>query len=231
MWLRTSLVAFAVLASTSAFAEGPRLADLKDVDVSAFAQELMRQSAEDREVKISLWLPGTYWRVSAAKSSGLTEDGMRRVEEALSPYLLLAVASGEVGPFGGVSWASEGRMRETVTVIDAKGAVIAPLSPDGVSADAQNLRGMLRPIFTGMLGPLGENLHLLFFPAESPDGAPLGDATREGSFAVHIGESRFDYRLPLSVLLKPRRCPIDDEAFSGAWKFCPFHGQELKPAD
>lgn len=53
------------------------------------------------------------------------------------------------------------------------------------------------------------------------------DVKKEGKFSMLMDKTEYKWRLPLSSLLPPRLCPIDDEKLNGAWKFCPTHGVEL----
>jgi hypothetical protein len=209
-------------------AEPARLADPKDVTASELLMETLRQSRSEDSMGLLMWMPTPFWRVSAAAAGNGDDKSLKALEELLAGYVLIAAANGEIGPLGGVTWTSEDEIRKSTRIVDAEGHEIAPLAPDAVNADARNLSAMMRPVLTNIAGPIGENLHLLYFPAESPVGTPLGDATKPGSFGVLLGGERYEFKLPLSSLLKPKRCPVDGEVLSGAWSFCPYHGRELK---
>jgi hypothetical protein len=226
-WIGGWLALCSALLATAAPAEPPRLADPKDVSATELLTETMRQSRNDDSMGLVMWMPTRFWRVTAAASGSTDEKSMKELEDMLGAYVLIAVANGDLGPLGGVTWTSEEEIRKTTRLVDAKGNQIAPLAQDAVSADARNLAAMMRPVLTNIAGPIGENLHLLYFSAEGPEGAPLGDATQPGSFGVLLAGERHDFKLPLGSLLEPKRCPVDGERLSGAWRFCPHHGKEL----
>jgi hypothetical protein len=119
-------------------------------------------------------------------------------------------------------------LRTGIKVKDARGNAYTPLPAEALPGDLKNLSALLGAMFSNMLGPMGEGMHLFFFPANAEDGTPIASAVREGSFSVDLRDQTFAWRLPLGSLLAPKACPVDGERLSGAWKYCPWHGKELK---
>ena len=79
-----------------------------------------------------------------------------------------------------------------------------------------------------MIGPMGQNMHVFLFPAKDKKGQDIAAAKREGFFSVKLDKREFKWRLPLGSLLRQKVCSVDGEKLNGAWKFCPWHGTELK---
>jgi hypothetical protein len=135
---------------------------------------------------------------------------------------------GKIGNFGGVTYESESSIRNSIRLIDNQRNNYRPLSTETVNADMKNFLSMMKPVFVNMLGPLGQNMHFFLFPPKNEAGQDIADAKKEGTFSVKLNQREFKWRLPLGSLLAPKICPVDGERLSGAWKFCPWHGVELK---
>jgi len=87
---------------------------------------------------------------------------------------------------------------------------------------------MIKPVIANTLGPLGQNMHFLLFPAKDKNGQNIAEAKKEGAFSVKLGEREFKWRLPLGSLLPPKICPKCGEKLSGAYNYCPYDGTPLK---
>lgn len=201
------------------------------VDLQALIKETQKDSPSPKELALVWWIPLQYWRASiAAADPNAGPEQYEKFEKVLSPYFLLAAVRGQMGPMGGVSWDKEDTMRANLTLIDGNGREYRPLSINSVSPDAKNLISIIRPVVANMLGPMGEHLYFLYFPSLSDRNKPIADPLAEGAFTIRMGKENYKWRLPLGALLPPKRCPVDGEQFSGAWKYCPFHGRELVDA-
>jgi hypothetical protein len=126
-----------------------------------------------------------------------------------------------------VTYKSEDTVRETIQLIDSQGAVYRPLGKEKIDADIRNLLVMMKPMLSNMMGQMGANMNFIVFPSKSAAGQKIADARREGSFAVKLSDSKFEWKLPLGAVLPAKICPVDGERLNGAWKFCPWHGDKL----
>lgn len=88
---------------------------------------------------------------------------------------------------------------------------------------------MIKPLLASAVGPLGQNLHFYLFPMTNREGLPILEAKKEGGFSLDFGGESFKWNLPIGALLPPKICPVDGEELNGGWKYCPWHGQQLKP--
>jgi hypothetical protein len=128
---------------------------------------------------------------------------------------------------GGVTWVPESEVRSRIQLEDAAGGRHAPLASSEINPDARNLAAMMKPVFANMLGPMGESTAIFFFTNAAADGRPIAEEKQEGRFSILLGDERFEWRLPLASVFPRKQCPVDGESWSGAWRYCPRHGNEL----
>lgn len=175
------------------------------------------------------WIPAEFWEQSAIEQ-GNTPEQARASFAALHDYTMIIVAVGKVG-VGNINWRSEKEIRAGTSLRDSDGQIYQPLQE--ISGDAQGIASIIRPVLTNILGPMGQNLQILFFPAKTKSGKPIADPTRASNFSVVLSdltpqkESGFSWRLPLTSLSPPKFCPTGKERVEANWKFCPWHGVPL----
>lgn len=178
------------------------------------------------------WLPTEFWEQSSIQQ-GSTPEQARTTFAPMREYTMIIVAVGKIG-IGNVNWRSESDIRSNTTLQDADGQSYQPLRE--ISPDAQGIASIVKPVLANILGPTGQNLQILFFPAKTSKGKPIADPTRAGGFSVVLSnlttqkESQFAWRLPLSSLSPPKFCPIGKERVEANWKYCPWHGNKLDEA-
>jgi len=68
---------------------------------------------------------------------------------------------------------------------------------------------------------------LFYFPGTTDQGKRIASTTQEGTFSVEVGDQVFAWRTPLGSVLPKKVCPVDGEEMSGAWTYCPLHGEKL----
>lgn len=197
------------------------------IDLNALAQETQKASRKTDEVTLLWWIPEEFWRTSISQGGDLPASQTEEFLKVLRPYLVVAVIDGRVGPIGGLTFKSEATIRESVQLIDASAKRYRPLNNDSLDADIKNLLQMFKPVLTNMLGPIGQNMHFLLFPARDAKGLMIAEAKKEGTFSVQLGNAEYKWRLPLGSLLPLKTCPVDGEQLNGAWIFCPWHGVRL----
>jgi len=175
------------------------------------------------------WLPTEFWERSAIQQ-GSTQEQARANFAPMRDYTLVIVAVGKIG-IGNINWRSEKEIRANTTLRDADGQLYQPLKE--ISPDAQGIASIVKPILANILGPTGQNLQILFFPAKTAKGMPIADPAQGGSFSVVLSnlttqkEAEFTWRLPLTSLSAPRYCAVGKERVEVNWKYCPWHGNRL----
>jgi hypothetical protein len=198
------------------------------INVNALIEETQMMSEGTDDMTMVWWIPEEFWQASFDQDPSISAAEAEEFINVLRPYTLVIAVDGTIGTFGGVTYKSESYLRANISIIDNQGISYSPLSTSVVNADATNFLSMMKPVFSNMLGPMGENMHFIVFSGKNKSGNPLADPHKEGSITISLEDEKFKYRLPLGSLLPPKKCSIDGEKMNGAWKYCPFHGVELK---
>jgi hypothetical protein len=206
----------------------PLLAGDHKVVLNDLIRETQKMSDKSGEMTLIWWIPEEFWRISIAQGNpNATEAQTEMFLEVLRPYTVLVVVDGKMGQFGGVTYTSETDIRAGLKIQDGQGASYLPIKEEKVNPDTKNLLAMMKPIFSNMLGPMGQNMHFYAFSATDREGKRIADARKEGNFSVTLTGREYKWRLPLGSLLPPRICPVDGETLNGAYKYCPWHGAKL----
>lgn len=221
-----AMLCFAILVTLST-----PLAAQHEVSLTELVADTQKQTDSPNRLALVWWLPEEFWEVSNA-ASGTDPAVVEEILAIMRPYVVMAVVDGKIGPLGGATFYDEATIRETVRLIDSEGRKYEAIPAEDVPPDLQNLFASLRPIMSNLIGPMGENLAYLAFPAKTPEDRMIAAATEPGEFAVQIADELMEWRLPLGSLLPPKVCPQDGEELNGAWSYCPWHGKplEAKPA-
>jgi hypothetical protein len=196
-------------------------------DLNALVDETQQRSSEPQELSIVWWLPEEFWRLSAQSNPSLAPEVVDTLVARVHPYVIVGALSGHIGELASVRYASGDSLRNGIRLVDSTGAQFAPLDRDSLPAPIQGLLDLLRPMMASLLGNMGQNLNFFVFDGLTPDGARRLDPTRPGRFSIRLLGTDYRWRLPLASLVPKKRCPVDGELLSGAWRFCPWHGVEL----
>ena len=200
----------------------------ESVNINALIQETQQMSDAPNEITLVWWLPEQFWEASLSQNPAIIPAQIEDFLAVVRPYTIIAVVDGTMGPFGGVTYTSEQAIRHSVVVRDTRGRRHSPLPESEVSPDTAILLGMMKPMVTNMLGPVGENMHFLVFQSEARGRRPIADPTDEGVLSVSIAGTEFVYRLPLGSLLPPKYDPRTGERFPGNYEYNPYTGTMLR---
>jgi hypothetical protein len=199
------------------------------IDTNALIKETQQIDQRNGKIAVFWWIPPDFWEASAI-SSGTSPAEAKRIFAPLRGYNLFVVAVGGTG-IGTINWHSEAEVRANVVLRDRSGNTYKPL--DQVSADAQSLSNIIKPVFKNILGPMAEGLHLLFFPGTDNAGKEIANPRERSELSLVVanlmgpGNSAYTWRLPLTSLLPPKYCPVGKEKVDVNWKYCPWHGNKL----
>jgi hypothetical protein len=195
----------------------------------AFLKETQQGLDEPGYGGVIWWIPTEFWEISSERS-GTPEEAAKQRFASLRKYTVIAVALGKFG-IGNINWISEPEIRDATSLRDSDGNVYRPVQK--LSGDAEGLVSVLKPIFGNLLGSMGQNTQILFFPATNKMAKPIADPHSPGSFSVVVSklvegkEKVFEWKLPLTTLSPPKYCPVGKERVQANWKYCPWHGVKL----
>jgi len=199
------------------------------VDIHALVRETQQTTRELGYVGFMWWVPVEYWEQSA-EQAGMSEERAQKRYAPLRKYTVIVAAVGKTG-IGNVNWISEPELRSNLKLRDASGNDYG--SVQELSGDAQGLASIMKPVMANMMGTLGQNMQVYFFPATDKMARPIADPLATGSFSVVITnilgpkESVYEWKLPLTSLSPPKYCPVGKERVEANWKYCPWHGVKL----
>ena len=200
-----------------------------DIDIEALLGDIQKVSSNLEVADLVWWLPIEYFQAMGQEPAD--EMSFRDLEEALSPYTLVAVQWGRLLPSGHITWIDSSRLRKGVALVDADGKEYRPYPDEDVSDVARSVVEGMKQAFTAADPEGGPNLYFFFFPANTVSGRRIADPRQEGSFSIRMEKVTYEWRLPLGSFLPPRKCPVDGEQMPGNWRFCPWHGKELVAVD
>jgi hypothetical protein len=201
----------------------------QDIDFPAFVKETQQSPNHAGGVGLVWWIPTRYWEISAQRA-GMSQEKAEQRYAPLKKYTVLAVAVGKIG-IGNVNWLPETDIRDNIVLRDSSGTTYQVVQK--LDGDAEGLATILKPVFANILGPMGQNIQLMFFPASNKMAKPIADPLAEGSFSVVIAKAIFgkeevlEWKLPLTTLSPPKYCPAGKERVQANWKYCPWHGVKL----
>jgi hypothetical protein len=200
-----------------------------DVDFRAFVREIQQTTREPGYIGILMWTPTEFWEQSA-KRAGFSAEKAHERYAPLRKYTVIVAGVGKMG-IGNINWIPEPELRSNLKLRDAAGNDYEPVQEP--SGDAKGLATILKPIMANMLGTMGQNLQIYFFPGVDKMAKPIADPLAPGRFSVVITnilgtkESVYEWKLPLTSLSPPRYCPVGKERMEASWKYCPWHGVKL----
>ena len=200
--------------------------------MSAFTKETQQLVSHPGYVGFVWWIPTQYWE-RASGLGGMSEEKAKEQYAPLRRYTVVAVAVGKLG-IGNVNYVSGPEVRDATTLQDSDGTVYQPVQK--LSGDAEGLVAVMKAVFGNTMGPLGQNIQILFFPATNKMAKPIADPLSPGSFSVTLSkivggrDEVIEWRTPLTTLSPAKYCPVGKERVQANWKYCPWHGVKLDPA-
>jgi hypothetical protein len=175
-----------------------------DIDFSGLVRETQQSPNEPGYVGLVWWIPTEYWVLSSERMGVPAEKAKERYAP-LQRYTVAALAFGKIG-IANVNWLTEPEIRDNTLLRDSEGITYPPLQK--LTGDAEGLQSMLKPIFVNILGTMGQNIQLLFFPATNKTAKPIADPLAAGDFSIVVSkiiggkDKAFEWKLPLTAVLR-----------------------------
>jgi len=200
-----------------------------NVDYAALVKELGQSTREPGYAGFLMWMPAEFWQ-KAMERAGISAEKAQEKMAPLRKYTMIVAGVGKLG-IGNINWISEPEVRSNLKLRDAAGNDYESIQE--VSGDAKGLASVFKPMLANMLGTMGQNMEIYFFPGTDKMARPIADPLAPGSFSLVITnilgpkESVYDWKLQLTSLSPPRYCPVGKERMEANWKYCPWHGVKL----
>ncbi len=202
--------------------------ELKKVDIVEYIQELQKWKKEDNSMSLSWVLPEEYWGVALRDQKQFPEEIIQEFEDVFKGKILVGTIHMAIENFGYPRFKTKDNIQESMVLVDKNGDKHYPLEEDLINDDIQNKLEMIKPYLSQNMGRLGEGLSFFVFENKLANGdGDLFQSDEEGSFVLNHPGEEFDYFFPLSSMVPPKYCPIDERKMKGNWNYCPVHGEVL----
>lgn len=215
------------------FATQPLFAFQNSLPMQAldWLKELLRTEQVGNEMVVAIWIPSQIIR-SVAMASGAdaqvtTMEATDAFIESVRPYVVLVVAD-LARPSPGSRPEDAAAIHDSIRLKDREGTLYEPV-------DERKLPPMLKLLMSSLEVGLsqtkaipGSGIEIIVFPGKNRKGSDIADPLKDGSFSLELHGAKLAWNLPITSLLPLKPCPVDGAMLNGAWKYCPFHGVELK---
>jgi hypothetical protein len=198
--------------------------------LSAIVKDTQKSSDIPGRVTFVWWIPGVFWEVSLKQNNTSSPEEAENFMKIVRDYTLVLVVDGEMDDRAMANFRSEDEVVADVIFLDRSGMPVHSLPDSEVSNAFKGVLGSIRPVLSGIIGNMGENMVFLAFPAADAKGVPLADPYAEQTFSVVVRGEAFKWHLPLESLFAPVACEKCAAVCNGSWKFCPWCGTKLTKA-
>lgn len=197
------------------------------VSINKLTAETQQLSESPDNLKLVWWIPIEFWEAVFAQDENMPKDQADQILHVFQQYTLLSTIDGTIGTFGDISYKTKKQIFNSLEIIDNNNKSYFPLREEIIDQQTKDVVDFIKPVLANMLGKMGENMYFFLFQKEDNPRDRIIHPTKEEKFTVKLGGEKLHWNLPLSSLLKPKKCPVDNEIMNGSWKFCPFHGVKL----
>ncbi|MEW6381551.1 MAG: hypothetical protein AB1611_18380 [bacterium] len=201
-------------------------------DLIALMNECQKMSSDPGVIAIIQWIPKEWWQ-STLRRADVPESRIREVLKLFDPYMTFIIVHGRISSSGFPVFTAKSVLQHHIFLEDKAGRLSKPIDEEQVDAGVRNAVIMIKPLFSNMLGQMGDNMNFFLFPAQTKGKEKPYEARGEGQFSIrlkgvpNIGDQTFQWQLPLSSLVPARFCPKCRKEENGSWKYCPWCGSIL----
>jgi hypothetical protein len=218
--------------------EGIKRSQSKDkkerYDLIALMNECQKMSDDPGVIAIVQWIPKEWWQLTLERA-GVPDVRIKEVLDLFDPYMTFIMVHGRISSSGVPTFTSKSLLQDHILLEDEAGNPYKPIDDENIESGVRNAIIMIKPIFSNMLGQMGDNMNFFLFPSRNKGKEKAYKATREGGFSIRVkgvpdaGDQVFQWILPLSSLVPARFCPKCKKKENGSWKYCPWCGSRLTP--
>jgi hypothetical protein len=194
--------------------------------IASLVRETQKVVSDSGTLAVALWIPIQMFQDVIKTDTKVTADKQQDLLKTAQDYVLIALVDARKGQTG-LSFTPSEDILKSAKLTGPDGQTVTALADANLNPAAQNLVGVVKPLFAGMMGRLGQNFQLLVFPGADSDGKKLADPMGEGRVTLAENEHSFSWRLPLASLFPEKICPKCGEHLPGNYKYCPYDGTKL----
>jgi hypothetical protein len=197
-----------------------------------FIRETQISQSSSGTMRIGWYIPFELWEVIIDMGASTSERDKNELKEILRPYTFFALAHGELANVDNISrmdfaYQSKEEMVKTLTLTGNDGKIHSPLDENDLDYQVQSVLELFTPIFSKMMGNLGENFHFFVFTDRRGSLPRVANPLIVGQIVFQTSGITYSYKTPFASLIPKKECPVDQEIMNGNWKYCPYHGEML----
>ncbi|AOW21721.1 hypothetical protein [Urechidicola croceus] len=197
------------------------------INLNNLVEQTQISSESPDDMRMIWWVPTEFWEAVFSEDDSISEEEVQETLDVFKKHTIVGVVDGKIGTFGSVKYKSFEEVKNLTSIEDIYGDIYKPLDKEKIDEDTFLILQMMKPMLANMLGSLGENFHFLVFDNKNIKGENIVNPREKGYFKIHLDKESFNFKLPLGALLPDKSCPEDKEILSGAWEYCPWHGEKL----
>jgi len=187
------------------------------------------QTVEKANVNSAVfWIPQKFWEEIYSEKQGMSTANSELMNTVFEPYLIFMVTA-SVKNDSRFKNLKEKELVSLIKLVDKKGNTYTPLNKGQVNSTALSISYRMKSLFSKRMGRIGKGAVPIFFSAKDEKGRMIINTYKEGSFKVILGEAEFHWKLPLTSLAMPIKCPKCSKISNGTYRFCPYDGTKLNP--
>ncbi len=206
---------------------GTLLAQDFKVNINKLTEETQQLSNSPDKMRLVWWIPTDFWEAVFSQDESIPEMDANAMLNEFEKYTMVATIDGTIDADGNIHYISEEAIFNKLKVINDLQEEFSPLTEDQIDLNTKRLITIMKPVLANMLGKLGENMHFFLFQKVNNPMEKIVNAKNKEKFTVKLSDEQFQWQLPLGSLLKPKKCPIDEQLHDGSWSYCPYHGKRL----
>jgi hypothetical protein len=199
-----------------------------NISINKLTEETQKLSESPDNLKLVWWIPVEFWQAVFAQDQTMPQAQADEIVQVLGQYTILATLDGKIGAFGDITYETKDNIFKTLEIIDTNNKTYKPLEDSEIDNRTQEILSFMKPVLGNTLGNMGENMHFFLFKDQYNPSERIINPKNKDNFTVKLGDEEFRWTLPLASLIKPKKCPVDDELMNGTWNYCPHHGAKLK---
>jgi len=198
---------------------------LKPTSVNDLVMECMKTSGEGANKQMVIWFPYNFWEIIGDQMK-ISPQFIENITTQMKDYMMFCVVDYTTSS-SGINFKTDEEIRKTIKLTDSSKNISKPLEEQDISSDAKHLLQNLQPMMAQMLGQFGEGMRIYPFNAKKVNGKPSINVVTKNNFTLSWDTTNLNWKLPLSSVLPPKFCPVDNEQMKGTWEYCPIHGVKL----